>query len=238
MDIVYPMLADKESDELRYSLRSLVNLPHDKVIFVGGCPKFINQSKVTVIPNQQTKTKWKNSTSNVIKACKSPLVSDDFILMNDDFYILKPVAEPVRDLNLARGYTEDVVKKYLSHCQKISNYLDGMQKTLAFLQGLGIEKPLCFELHIPIIFNKDKFLKMFELPGIEKIEVLHKRSVYGNLYYKTPTILPHDVKVLNRTKFEEDLYKDYTFLSTSDLGFKKTTDFLNKRFPNKSVYEI
>ena len=57
MDIVYLIKVDPENDseELRYSLRSLKNIPHQKVILVGEKPEWV--TNVEFIPVAQTKTK-------------------------------------------------------------------------------------------------------------------------------------------------------------------------------------
>ena len=43
MDIVYLVKNSRTNDELTYSLRTLVNVPHDKVFLVGGCPDNIKK---------------------------------------------------------------------------------------------------------------------------------------------------------------------------------------------------
>ena len=118
MDILYTLKQCDQCDELIYSLRSLCNLPHDRVFLVGGCPKNIDKSKVVYIPTEQKGTKWRNSTNNVKTACKDPRLSDDFILMNDDFFVLKPINDPAKELNLQQGTIQivrDSGRKYDIH---------------------------------------------------------------------------------------------------------------------------
>lgn len=57
MDIVYLVKECRINEELTYSLRSLVNLPHDKVFLVGGCPTNIDKTKITHIPTLQGNNK-------------------------------------------------------------------------------------------------------------------------------------------------------------------------------------
>ena len=42
-DVVYCVKDDPDNEELRYSLRSLKNLPHQKVWIYGGGPKWLNE---------------------------------------------------------------------------------------------------------------------------------------------------------------------------------------------------
>lgn len=101
MDIAYILKEKPDNyDELRYSLRSLKNIQHDKLFICGYLPKFINNRKVTYIPTLQTLSKYENARNNKIELCKCSLLSDDFILFNDDFYMLEKINDPLEELNL------------------------------------------------------------------------------------------------------------------------------------------
>lgn len=232
MDILYTLKNCNICEELVYSLRSLANLPHDNIFFVGGFPNNIKRDNIGYINRTQTSTKWKNATQNVKTACLDDRLSEDFILMNDDFFILEPVDE--KELALNFGTIDEVYKRYCDRGLKETAYVKGMKETQDFLKRLGFSEPLCFELHIPMIFNKEKFLKMFSLEGIDKIDVLHWRSVYGNLYQKE-SVKRNDVKVLMSDKFSSSEDK---FLSCGDSTWKKVKPFLESLFPKKSIHEF
>ena len=233
MDIVYTLSNNYAGEELRYSLRSLQNLPHGKVFFVGGCPKWAKG--VIHIPTVQKGTKYKNTTGNLITACNDSRISANFILMNDDFFVLDKVLDPVKELNLDNGTTEKVLERYNRLVPMGSPYIAGMKTTDEFVKRIGIENPLNYELHIPFIINKKKFLKMFELPGVETIKCFHKRTVYGNLYVKG-SISVEDVKIFIKDKFDPNNWGK--FLSCDDMGFYRLLDFIRSKFPEKSEYEI
>ena len=234
MDIVYLVKQCQTNDELTYSLRSLKNLPHNRVFIVGGCPTNINKSKIIYKPILQNQSKYKNTTYNLKQICQDKDLSDDFILMNDDFFVLKPISDLVNELNLCRGTIKDVLADYKSRYGVMNDYTNGMKQTMIFLQDIGILEPLSYELHIPMIINKQKFLKMFELPYINSIKVLHKRSLYGNLYNKdSKPIL--DVKVL--ASYFLPLGSD-KFLSTEDNSWPIVKTYVGRLFPNKCEYEI
>ena len=232
MDILYTLKHGDVNEELTYSLRSLCNLPHDKVFFVGGCPSNINKNKIIHIPVEQKSTKWRNSTNNVRLACMDERLSDDFILMNDDFFILEPIADPVKELNVSGGTMQSVYDKVYEKYGKEINWCKGMRETRDLLQKQGIYNPLCYELHIPFIFNKSKFLAIFDIPGVQDINVLHKRSLYGNLHLKN-TQMATDVKV----RKEQEIPVGSKFISCSDKGFEVIKPILEKLFPQKSEYE-
>lgn len=231
MDIVYTLKDRYNGEELRYSLRSLGNVPHDKVFFVGGCPKWA--ANIIHIPTKQTGTKYKNTTNNLKIACKDQRLSENFIYMNDDFFILEPIK--TQELIYNNGTVQSVLDIKLKKYPLGNPYFNGMAQTKDFLQELGISDPLSYELHIPFIFNKNKFLKMYEITGVKEIPCFHKRTVYGNLYLKGGEFMK-DVKIFMDSKFQpNELGK---FLSCDDSGFQKIGHFLNNKFPTKSKYEV
>lgn len=235
MDIVYLVKDGKVNEELTYSLRSLRNLPHNKVFIVGGCPYNLNKLKFTHIPILQTKSKYQNTTTNLQLICQRKDLSDNFILMNDDFYILEPITDPVKELNLCRGTIEQVIKDYSRRYHNRDNdYLIGMKQTKIFLEDIGIKNPLSYELHIPMVLNKQKVLDMFQLPHLGSVKVIHKRSLYGNLYMKDSTPI-NDVKVLKNYYYPLGSNK---FLSTEDDSFERVHPFLKTLFPDKGYYEL
>ena len=235
MDIVYLLKESSENPELTCSLRSLKNLPHDNVFFVGGCPDKINLSKISHIPVEQTGTKYKNTTHSLRIVIKKGFLSHDFILMNDDFFIMTPISDPKKELNLNRGLVVDVIKDYQKRYNgQVNPYIDGMVATCQLLEKNGIKNPLSYELHIPMVFNRYKLEEMFSIADKADIPVLHKRTLYGNLYAKD-SVFTEDVKM--SLHFPE-LPENPAFLSTSDMYFRKMAPFLNNIFSDKSEYEL
>ena len=92
-DVVY-LCRSGENEELRYSLRSLKNVPHGQVWIFGGAPSWISD-RVNFVGVPQTdfnfrdawKTKFENTRRNLYTATQQPEVSEHFLLMNDDFYV-------------------------------------------------------------------------------------------------------------------------------------------------------
>lgn len=235
MDIVY-LYKNSGRDEIIYSLRSLENIPHDKVFIVGDCHKYINKEKVIYIPAENNGSKYHNTTANLKLACQDERLSDDFILMNDDFFILKPIKEPKEELNFHKGTIDKVVERLLGRYSQGSEYIRGMAQTGELLKKIGIEDPLCYELHIPFVLNKHNFLQMFKdfADDIAKIKCFHKRSFYGNLYYKDSKFMT-DIK----TDGVKNLFpqKEQKFISSSDFSFDTMKFFLKDLLSKKSIYE-
>lgn len=231
MDIVYSLRNNYDGEELTYSLRSLVNIPHDNVFFVGGCPSWAQN--IVHIPTEQTGTKWRNVPKNLITVCQDKRISEDFIYFNDDFFVLLPVKNPMRELNLYNSTVQSVLDKLNKKHSFPTPYMGGMKQTQDLLKELGKKEPLSYELHIPFVFNKDNFLKMFDIDGVKDIEVLHYRSLYGNLYLTGGQDM-RDVKVFNHTQTDK---QNGRFLSCSNAGFGVIKPFLKSKFPTRCNYE-
>ena len=234
MDIVYLVKNSPVNEELTYSLRSIKNLPHGKVFIVGGCPQNINKVAITHIPALQNGDKFQNTTRSLELACKSDLLSEDFILMNDDFFVLQGIVNPREELNLCRGYIDEVLAEYTRFYGISENtYIQGMRQTKAFLEDLGIKNPLSYELHIPIIMAKNGLLRAFSLPALKTIRPGHIRTIYGNLYLKGSK-LAADVKVRNA----KETISTGKFLSTADYTWPIVKPKIQELFPDKSEYEL
>lgn len=93
MDAVYILGTDSpvENLEILYSVRSLETHMADlrNVYVVGDLPA--NLPGVIHVPAiDETPYKWKNAYLKIKKACEIPELSEEFLLMNDDFYMLEP----------------------------------------------------------------------------------------------------------------------------------------------------
>ena len=108
-----------------------------------------------------------------------------------------------------------------------------MHQTDVYLQDIGVKTPLSYELHIPMVLNKTKFLDLFSLPYITDAQLVHKRSIYGNLYL-TNSHKIDDVKVYR--DFEAPIGSD-KFLSTEDISWPKVKPQIEALFSHKSIYE-
>jgi hypothetical protein len=224
MDVVYILgpNIDSHDQELRYSLRSLKNLVYDRVHFIGGSPEWMRLAKHTYSP--QRGTKWDNSRSNIRTIAEHPDISDQFILMNDDFFILEPTPHiPLYN----RGKLKDV----LAQRQPLNGYWQRGQNALTSLQSYGISDPLCFEMHLPAVFNKKRLARYLKLGLINDTQFL--RTMYFNLTGE-PSTFRFDVKI---DDFEKGVAND--FVSTTDRFGRsaKFFAFIHRRFPEPCYYE-
>ncbi|MDB5176647.1 MAG: hypothetical protein JWN75_315 [Candidatus Saccharibacteria bacterium] len=241
MDIVYLIKTDSENDseELRYSLRSLQNLPHGKVFMVGEKPDWA--TNVTFIPVEQSKTKSENWAMNLRAAVASSDISDEFVMMNDDFFIMKPIPEIPRT-NF--GSMKDIIDQYEQRYPEGSHYITSMKKLYASLQEKGISNPLSYELHTPMVLSKSKMTQMYQKqPG----PYYQLRSFYGNIFNLGGESVP-DVKIFIEPRHNSELYtidprsylEQQVFLSSTGGSFKRgfAGTFVREHFSEKSVYEL
>jgi hypothetical protein len=86
------------------------------------------------------------------------------------------------------------------------------------LVSLGIDAPLNYEVHIPMVMNKLK------LKNVLKNKTCLWRSLYGNIY-NVGGIEHEDVKVYNKSSSSPKSYnwkgKNFAYLSTQDSSFSE-----------------
>lgn len=91
-DIVYFVKETPTNDELTYSVRSLVNFPHNEVWFYGGCPSNLKPDHHVHVKQDQP-TKWANIFKMFKMACLNNEITKNFWLFNDDFFVMKKSKE-------------------------------------------------------------------------------------------------------------------------------------------------
>ena len=226
-DIVYILRPDVEGDELRYSLRSLKNLPHRFVWFVGGLPRGYKPDRS--LPHIQTgESKWDRIRSSMYKVIEQEELSDEFFLFNDDFFVMKPVK------GTFVNFVDKTLEWRVEDLRQLNPWLRPYGRTLykanEELKALGIKEPKNFEVHLPMLINKEQAKTTIKLCSSPQM-----RSIYGNLS-KCKTVQHDDVKVYDLNTVPED--PDY--LSTNDDIFRdgKVGEFIRSCFPEPCKYEV
>ena len=245
IDLVYIVKEDERNEDLRYSLRSVAKfLPNNKIWIVGYKPSWIRN--VNYIPVKQTEDKWKNSVKNILEACKCNEISEDFVLMNDDFFAIKPIKDLKKSINLCLGNLDLSIQKYKN---PKTDWEKAFLDVYELLESLDIEKPYYdFESHTPLLLNRKKYLETMSLSKVVEFmntnKVLHKRTLYKNVIKDSSkiSILSQDVKVLSKEDTTEIKSNLCDWLSVGDnlIGkprFSKLTKFLSNLFPEPCIYE-
>jgi hypothetical protein len=229
VDVVYLVRRGDRNDELRYSLRSLVNLPHDKVWIVGHKPRWIADG-VGFIPGNRHASKALNVYENVRLACEHADVSDRFVVMNDDIYALTPNPDLGPWIRCTLDHHADVLL-----AGRRDPWARSVQNTRTWLHGQGIADPDSYEFHYPVELDKAGMLDaMRQVGAFGHPYPPQWRTLYGNLCVGTKRLV-EDCKV-NRA---DDLERATAMpvMSTTDGSFHLVRDFLAAQFPDPSPYE-
>lgn len=176
MDIVYVCQAAERNEPLRYSLRSLVNLPHARVWFVGYKPKWVYG--VQYVPTRQKGPKHANTWRNWLAMAGADL-SDRFVLFNDDFFVTRPTtAIPA----LHQGTLADRMAWYGQH--RLTAYRQRAEYTRRVLERAGRPGPYySYELHTPMLMDRAVLARAVGWLDSNKtapLELVSKRTFYGN----------------------------------------------------------
>lgn len=218
MHFVY-ICRDGENEELRYSIRSVYkNFPDAKIYLFGGKPNWYLGNFILV---KDTGNKFTNINNCYKEIIKNNNISNDFILMNDDFFIFS------NQINYYyySGYLKDKIIKH-SETNGNSSYARALKSGVKVLKKLGVSEPLNYDIHAPITLNKAKLAQVIDLS-------LAPRSVYGNLFINNGINID-DVKLYKNDKINKI---NTDFISTEDDSFYLIEDQLKFLFPNKSILE-
>ena len=228
LDIVYVLKKDVEPNELIYSLRSVeANMPHARVIFVGGKPDGI-EPDVYIPHEQKGVSNWEKSTSSIEYIARRKEVSDNFWLFNDDFFVMKPIDE------LKPIYNGTLYRRVQAIEQKrkgmTSLYSNALRATKELLDSERLHS-YNYAVHMPMLINKAKALEVIR--KYPKCKMF--RSLYGN-YHRVGGINRPDCKIVN---LDTEPSKDAIFLSTSETSFAKgkVGEFIRSKFTKPSRFE-
>lgn len=228
-DVLYLVKPSEENEELKYSLRSLKNLNHGNVFIAGYKPSWVSK-RIHHIATEQAQEKYQNVQDNLLSALNDPRLGDDFILMNDDFFVMKPTKQVP---TLRRRHNIAHYIELFSKLDPDSYYVKTMRDVEGTLARWGVATSYSYELHAPMVFNKKKLLDLLnKLPNGRPIG--HTKTLYGN-YYTIGGRPVADVKVISD---EQDISFDQQFLSTIDESFSNGAvgNFIRKKLAKVLVF--
>jgi len=216
----------KQDDmELRLSLRSLEKNARnlDRIFIVGNCPDWVQN--VIHIPEEDKCFPFSNHIRKVLRAIEGG-ISDNFLLMNDDFFMMKPFD--------AETYPY-FIRGEMFNDKQGGSYRAMLNRTVSILNKKGIDKVLAYNCHVPIIYNGEKFLQIKKLwQKYERDDIgFSPRVVYGNLFVKTGEVIK-DPKVFDDTMPKEIGKSGCISSHSNSVNFLKE---IEKIFNQPSKYE-
>jgi hypothetical protein len=219
MEIVYYVRPGDKNEELRYSLRSLRNLPHERVWVVGHKPPWV--TGVEYVPGNTGTGDQANAVANLLLACEH-VEADRMIVFNDDFYVMDPVlAVPTYHAGPLAERVKTAGGAYKTHLRVAQERLTEM----------GYEQPLAWTLHIPVAVWRAKLARILGM--LTGPTLPEWRTMYGNLAGALGE-QAEDVKVRRRSH----PIPAGPFLSSSDTTFGVVRPLLKSLFPTPSPYEV
>lgn len=225
IDVVYikGVQSYNKDKELRYSLRSLSKIKDlGRVFITGECPSFVKN--VIHTPAKDIGCKMINHWWKITQTILQTDISDNFVLMYDDIFFTKELF-----IGQYPAYNRGELNQHNTGTPLYRKNLEEAERLLVE-KGYNTKN---FELHIPIIYNKEKFLQLQDIYERYKDKKIAPavRSMYGNLFIKDSPYredLQLNVKNVNINK---------ECFSTSDSTFKYALNYLEKEYPEECKYE-
>lgn len=165
---VYKRTSDK-GRELRYSIRSLHNVSNwNGEIFVAGDREDWFSDRIKIIEAEKSADRYEDCRNKLRAVVNSRHVPATFLFFNDDFYVLKKAAvQPLYDGELESATSTNA-------------WIQSKSDTKDYLENRSMLKPLNYDIHTPLIFDKQKLAVSLEI--CQENPELQLRSIYGNMH--------------------------------------------------------
>jgi hypothetical protein len=155
VDVVIPLAWHSTNDylELRYALRSLEKhmLNVGNVFIIGHTrPAWLTDEVTHIKKNDTSKYASVNIKEKLLYACDVAVISDPFLLLNDDHFLLRQFDAAA----LPFYYNGLLVEKYLS-CAR-TPYGRLLENTIIALERVGAGTRH-FDIHCPVLYEKRIF---------------------------------------------------------------------------------
>lgn len=229
MDIVYALGKGSvlKDFELKMSLRSVVkNLSGvDQIWIIGNHPEWLDTNHVNFIPlpDHSERVPDYNIMRKISCACEKANLSNDFIFFNDDHFLLSPF-DTATFPYFYSGELENYIKR-----RGLDGYGRRANNTLKTLQRLGLPTKY-FDIHTPIIYNKELFLKNVTSQDWNLKDGFIIKSLYANSL-KIEGVEMKDNKINHAPQQGDRIFSTFPRLKAS------ITRYLQEQFPEKSKYE-
>ena len=215
MDVLYTLGKGSlyENAEIKQSVKLLNrHVDYDRLFIIGEEPNL--GGKYEFIPFKDQLTRTNNVFLKLVKICEETDISENFLYMMDDVFILKDI-----DIDHYPMYHSGELKDY----ERPDSYKRELMNTKEFL--LKHNKPtLDFGVHCPIVYNKKKIMEIDSFYWKEvngKNNQLNPRILYGN-YTEGNKVFTKDCKLIRDYPMEElkEMLKDKEWFSIGSRSYE------------------
>lgn len=227
MDYVYTCKPGP-NEELRYSLRSISkNLPDVNVWIIGDAPDWYTGN---LIKNDRRRDKYAVVRQNLTILTETNQINEDFILMNDDFFVMKPL-ESIQTWHGGLLYDRYRDRMQL---EPYSTYTKYLIETYNTIKNNGINDPLSYELHTPLPMTKSALRFAVKQPGLWRSIASNLDGIGGEQHDDVKLYHPASRLYRDREDFKDSLY-----ISSDDESFDVLLNkYLAKEFSDPCKYEM
>jgi len=161
MNIIIPLGRGSrwQNNELRYCLRSIeANLTGwEQIFLIGEKPDWLKTNyRLVHLPFEESagaRVKESNINRKILHYCQRNERDSDFLFMNDDHFILKPINAP----DFPTHY-KGALKDSIEATSRGNRYIKTLSNTLEVLKKKGVKQPMNYDTHAPIIYNIGKYI--------------------------------------------------------------------------------
>lgn len=214
MDILYTLGTGSlyQNAEIKMSIKLIRRFAKfDRIFVIGENP---NIEGIEFIPFKETMARTRNVFRKLCEVAESSDISEDFLYMMDDVFVLKPI-----DIENYPMYHSGEIPCYTV----VNNYLKEILNTKEFLKQHN--KPtLHYGVHCPIIYNKKKILEIDPMywEYVNKYNrELNPRILYGNCFESDNKQFTKDCKLIRNYPMEElkSILKDKEWFSIGSRSY-------------------
>lgn len=228
-DVIIPLnnRSTQHNIELRYCLRSIEKYLSGvgNIFIIGHCPEWV-QSVIHIPADEDPRNRFRdrNIMNKMLLACKDERVSDDFLMVHDDHFLLadyEACAFPYYhcgDLVPGAGQYGETKRNTINILGRINNY----------------------DAHCPMLFNKELFMKSMPFIDWSKWYGYCLKTLYCGVNLIMGEYM-EDMKIRMPIKAEEinQMIAGRLWFSIGDRCFTEggMKEVLQTLYPNPSKYE-
>lgn len=231
IDVVIPLGKGSSSanNELRFCLRSIEQFlnGYRNIWIIGQKPKFLRN--INHITHEEYHPKSNNIHDKIKRACQHGEISDNFILFNDDYFLIEKVDAPT----YANYFSNDALKEVYKRPKPdpYRKMVEDTEKELGKVWRYA-------DIHCPIVINKELFLQQTYNRNHEhglcvKSTYLHYAGFNGQLRHDPILRKPHTRQQIEDMLLTTDLISIHDEAINNDF-----IEWIESKFPYHSKYEV